>query len=342
MNILVWHVHGSWTTAFVRGRHRYLLPTLPERGPWGGGRPTAWDWPGSAVEVAPEELGDAGVDVVVVQRPQELDLAREWLHRDVPVVYLEHNAPRGPAATTVHPVADRDDLLLVHVTAFNELMWDNGSTPTVVVEHGIVDPGHLWTGELPVAATCINEPVRRNRITGTDLLARFSADAPLDVFGTGTAGIGATAEGSGTASGAAGRVRACGDLPRPALHAALARRRVYLHTARWTSLGLSLIEAMTMGMPAVVVASTAAPGAVPAAAGVCSADLSVLGAGLRRFVSDPDAARAAGAVARAAALEHFGLDRFLHDWDDVLDRAAGRHVVRPTRSRRAVPAPTTL
>ena len=62
MNILVWHVHGSWATAFVQGRHRYLIPTLPERGPWGGGRPAAWDWPPSAVEVSPADLADADVD----------------------------------------------------------------------------------------------------------------------------------------------------------------------------------------------------------------------------------------------------------------------------------------
>ncbi|MBN9107289.1 MAG: glycosyltransferase [Pseudonocardia sp.] len=335
MNILVWHVHGSWTTAFVQGPHRYLLPTLPERGPWGGGRAAAWDWPESAVEVAPEELPGTAVDVVVVQRPEEFDLARTWLRRDVPVVYLEQNAPRGPAATSIHPVADRDDLLLVHVTAFNELMWDNGSTPTVVVEHGIVDPGHLWTGERAAAATCINEPVRRNRVTGTDLLARFAADAPLDVFGMGTGGI-STRD---TGTGAEGRVRAYGDLPQHELHTELARRRVYLHTARWTSLGLSLIEAMTIGLPAVAVASTAAPGAIPARAGVCSADVAVLGEALRHFVSDPDAAATAGAAARAFALDHFGLERFLHDWDVVLDRAAGHRVVRPTRSRRAVPVP---
>lgn len=34
----------------------------------------------------------------------------------------------------------------------------------------------------------------------------------------------------------------------------MARRRVYLHTARWTSLGLSLLEAMHLGMPVVAVA----------------------------------------------------------------------------------------
>ena len=26
MNILLWHVHGSWTTSFVQGKHRYLVP----------------------------------------------------------------------------------------------------------------------------------------------------------------------------------------------------------------------------------------------------------------------------------------------------------------------------
>ena len=88
MRILAWHVHGSWTTAFVQGGHRYLLPTLPERGPWGGGRPAAWDWPPDAVEVSPEELADTDVDVVVLQRPEEAELAARWLGRtpgrDVP------------------------------------------------------------------------------------------------------------------------------------------------------------------------------------------------------------------------------------------------------------------
>src|SRR5215207_6675001 len=141
VNVLVWHVHGSWTTAFVQGPHRYLLPTLPERGPWGGGRPAAWDWPASAVEVSPEELADADVDVVVLQRPEELELAERWLGRrpgrDVPAICVEHNTPKGDVPHTRHPMADRDDLLLTHVTHFNELFGDNGGTRTAVVEHGI-------------------------------------------------------------------------------------------------------------------------------------------------------------------------------------------------------------
>ena len=45
MRVLIWHVHGSWTTAFVQGPHTYLLPVTPDRGPDGLGRAAHLDWP---------------------------------------------------------------------------------------------------------------------------------------------------------------------------------------------------------------------------------------------------------------------------------------------------------
>src|SRR5205823_5754029 len=101
VKVLLWHVHGSWTTAFVQGPHRYLVPVVPDRGPDGRGRAQTWKWPSSVVEVTPDDTAGADVDVVIVQRPEELeDLAPRWLGgrrpgRDVPCVYLEHNAPQG-------------------------------------------------------------------------------------------------------------------------------------------------------------------------------------------------------------------------------------------------------
>ena len=109
--------------------------------------------------------------------------------RDVPAIYVEHNTPKGDVPNTRHPMADRDDLLLTHVTHFNELFYDNGGTRTAVVEHGVVAPAVEWTGELDRLAVVINEPVRRWRVTGTDLLARFAELAPLDVYGMKVAGL---------------------------------------------------------------------------------------------------------------------------------------------------------
>src|SRR5574338_116294 len=77
MNVLVWHVHGSWMTAFVQGPHRYLVPKLPEGAPWGLGR-AGRDWAAGVVEVSPADLIYSDVDVVVAQRVAELELAKRW------------------------------------------------------------------------------------------------------------------------------------------------------------------------------------------------------------------------------------------------------------------------
>lgn len=331
MKVLLWHVHGSYMTAFVQGHHTYLVPVTPDRGRFGRGRARTWDWPASVREITMDEAATTDVDVVVLQRPEELHgLAAAWLGgrepgRDVPAVYLEHTSPEGAVNGMTHPAADRPDLTLVHVTHFNALFWDAGTTPAVVVEHGIVDPGHRYTGELRRTAVVVNEAARRGRVTGTDLLPRLASAAPVDLFGAG--------------AGAVAGVTGIDDLPQDRLHVEMARRRAYLHPVRWTSLGLSLLEAMHLGMPIVALATTEVAAAVPAEAGVVSNRLDDLEAAIRRFVADPDDAREAGAAARRAALSRYGLARFLADWDDVLAAAASSHRSGPAPPRRRADQP---
>ena len=319
MRVLLWHVHGSWTTAFVQGRHEYLIPVTPDRGPDGLGRARTWSWPASAVEVTREEAAGAEVDVVVLQRPHELHgLAQEWLGgrrpgREVPAVYLEHNAPQGRINELRHVAAGRDELVVVHVTHFNDLFWDCGSTPTRVIEHGIVDPGERYSGELPAAAVVVNEAGRRGRVTGTDLLGRLGASVPLDLFGMESRRL------AGTPG-----VRSVADLDQERLHDEMARRRLYLHPVRWTSLGLSLLEAMHLGMPVVALATTEVVEAVPPEAGVISTRVEVLADAARRLVADPEQARLMGKAARVAATERYGLERFLGEWDALLEEVRDR------------------
>jgi hypothetical protein len=306
MNVFVWHVHGSWMTAFVHGPHRYLVPVLPDRGPDGRGRARTYEWPEGAVEIGPHDAATCDVDVVVLQRPEELyQLAPRWLGgrvpgRDIPAIYVEHNAPQGRIADMNLVTSDRPDLVLAHVTHFNALFWDSGSTPTTVVEHGIVDPGYRYTGELSRAAAVINEARRRGRVTGTDLLERFERVAPVDLFGIDAGALGGL------------------DLPQEKLHAEMARRRVYVHPFRWTSLGLSLLEAMHLGMPVVALATTEAPEAIPAEVGIVSTRVEALVDGVQTLLEDRDAAVAMGMRAREHARRRYGLSRFLRRWDDLL------------------------
>lgn len=317
MRILLWHVHGSWTTSFVQGSHDYLLPLTPGRDRDGLGRARTWDWPNSVVEVPVADLRDADVDLVVLQRPHEIELVERWTGRrpgrDLPAVYVEHNTPGGDVPFTRHPLADQSAVPVIHVTHFNRLFWDCGDAPTDVVEHGIVDPGPAYSGEFARAAVVVNDPIRRGRAVGTDLLPRLARTAPLDVFGMAVHGL-PHALGLG-----ADRLSVFEDLPQAMLHRELARRRVYVHTSRWTSLGLSLLEAMHLGMPVVALATTEAVAAVPPEAGVVSTRPDELAAAVRRFVADPADARTVGAAAREVALSRYGLGRFLRDWDARLE-----------------------
>jgi glycosyltransferase involved in cell wall biosynthesis len=312
VNVLIWHHHGSWTTAFVQGAHTYLVPVVAGRGPDGRGRAATWRWPDQAREVTRAELAHIDVDVVVVQCPRDLRLARRWLGgripgRDVPLVWLEHNTPRSLLGDARHPMADRDDVVVVHVTHTNDRFWDTGRTRTVVIEHGVIDPGLRYRGDRGAAASVINEPLRRGRAVGADLLAGFASVGQLEVYGM-----------DADLLPAHPAMRTIAGVDQAELHQRLAGARVYLHPYRWTSLGLALIEAMMIGMPVVALATTEVPAAVPSDAGVVSNDLERLHRAVAGYLADPELAAATGRRARASALERFSLDRFGADWDLLL------------------------
>jgi glycosyltransferase involved in cell wall biosynthesis len=159
-----------------------------------------------------------------------------------------------------------------------------------------------------------NDAARRGRYLGTDLLPFFAGQVPVDLFGMRAVNL-AVRPGC--------PIRPYEDLPQDQMHQALARRRLYLHPVRWTSLGLSLIEAMHLGMPVVAFATTEAVEAVPPGAGILSTNKARLREGARRLVADPAEAAQLGKNAREAALERYGLARFLADWDRLLAEVTG-------------------
>jgi hypothetical protein len=322
VRILVWDVHGGYTDALLHVPCEFwycrdLGSGFGQLTASGIGRRLA-DRPSNAVEVSVEQLRDDPPDVVLAQRLEEVQSAEELLRRrpgrDLGAVFLEHNTPKGGVPDSRHPLADRRDWQLVHVTHFNALFWDTGSTTTRVIEHGLPDPGRRYIGELESLAFVVNEPVRRWRTTGTDLLPAFAACA-VDAFGIDAdrlpAVLGDRCPG----------LHFAGNLSSAELDIALVHRRAYLHLTRWTSLGLSLINAMLLGMPVIALGTTEAFRAVPATAGACSTDLNELVAGADRLLRDSEWARACGDAARQHALARFPLPRFVEQWQTCLESA---------------------
>jgi hypothetical protein len=311
LRILTWHVHGNYLWYLSHIPHEIVVPVRPGRPHGYGGRAGAFPWPDSVREVPVDRLADVEVDAVLYQSHDQWLVDRHEVlspaQRDVPQLVLEHDPPRESPTDTRHPVDD-PDALVVHVTAFNALMWDCGATPTAVIEHGVVVPdGVTYRGGLARGLTVVNGLAARGRRLGADVFAAARRQVPLDL-------VGMQSE----------QLDGLGEVSPPDLAAFMADYRFYFHPVRYTSLGLSLCEAMTVGLPVVGLATTELPTVVANGVnGFVDTDPARLVEAMRALLADPALAREVGAAGRATALERFSIDRFVADWDDLLRSVCG-------------------
>lgn len=322
LTILTWHVHGSYIEALGHVGHDIVVPVKPGRPPRYGGRPDDAAWPASIREVPAEAVRDLDVDLVLYQHEKNWT-EDQWqllspAQQRGPRVFLEHDPPRLHPTDTRHPVDD-PDVLLVHCTAFNALMWDSGRTPTRVIDHGVaLPPGLRATLELERGVVVVNELAKRGRRLGADLVEQAGRCVPLDLFGIGSEEVGGL-----------------GAVPRAELVRREAAYRFYFHPARYTSLGLGVIEAMMLGLPVVAPATTELPTVIEnGISGIVDTRAENLIDGMRILLADPGLAEQLGRNGRQVALERFGIDRFVRDWDATFREVAGvrRESSRPRRS----------
>jgi hypothetical protein len=312
LRVLTWHVHGSYLWYLSHVPVTWLLPVTPDRQNPYGGRGETFDWPDNVVEVPVEQVCEEPVDVVLTQHRSNWERHRHELLGErvtgLARVHVEHDPPAAWPNDALHPVQD-DAATLVHVTPFNALMWDSGVTPSRVVDHGVVVPDLGWTGEREAAITVVNNLYGRGRRLGPDVFDRVAAQVPVDLAGM-----------NGQAY-----PRWLGDVRLRELHRRLPEYRAFFNPIRYTSLGLAVCEAMALGLPVVGLATTEMASAVQSGVnGWVETDAGRLAGHLRRLLLDRDEAAELSAGARKTAQERFGLDRFVADWTDVLERAAGR------------------
>lgn len=309
LKILTWHVHGSYLNTLSHIEHEWYLPVKPGRPEGYGGRAATFTLPAYMHEIAAEDVHTLDLDIILYQSTKnylvdQFDILSPR-QRQLPRIYLEHNTPRPQAVDTRHPVDD-PACLLVHVTHYNRLMWDNGRTPTRVIEHSVaLDPALRYQGKLARGLTVVNCMQRRPRIAGLDLFQRARAQVPLDLAGMETE-----------------ELAGLGDLPYQQLHARMAEYRFLFSPIRYTSLPLAVIEAMTIGLPVVALATTELPTVIEHGKnGYISCDLDELISHMRRLVADPLEAGRLGEQARETARTRFGLKRFVDDWNAAFAQA---------------------
>jgi len=311
LKILIWHIHGSYLNSLARIEHDWYLPVRPGRPEGYGGRGPTFDLPDYVREVPSERVRDLPLDLIIYQTPKnyyedQFEILSEE-QRHLPRIYLEHNTPKPHASDTRHPVDD-PGVLLVHVTHYNRLMWDNGRMPTKVIEHTVaIDPSIRYSGQLARGITVVNGMQKRPRIAGYDLFLDARMGIPLDAVGMETEAFGGL-----------------GDIPYRHLHRRVADYRFLFSPMRYTSLPLAVIEAMTIGMPVVALATTALPTVIEhGVSGYVSCDMDELTHHMRALLADRALAERLGANARRVALDRFNLTRFIREWNAAFAEVIG-------------------
>ena len=310
LKILTWHTHGAYLHYLTQAPHDFYVLSKPGRPPGYAGRSGHIPWGDNVHDLPVDEARRQPLDLIVFQDdPQYLEDQHRYLsasQRRLPKIYIEHDPPREHPVDTPHLVRE-PDVLVVHCTAFNRLMWDNGDVPTRVIDHGVIRPEARYSGELNRGLVIINHLARRGRRLGFDIFSEARKDIPLDLVGMGA-----------EEAGGLGEVRHA-ELP-----AFAARYRFLFNPIRYTSMGLAVIEAMMVGLPVVALATTEMVTVIKNGVnGFIDTDVDRLISKMKCLLENPEDARTLGEAARRTALERFGIERFVADWNDAFLEITG-------------------
>lgn len=305
LKVLTWHTHGSYLYYLTHAPHDFYVMSKSDRPPGYGGRCGNIPWGDNVFDLPVSEAKDRQFDCILFQDDDQY-LRDQYLYlseaqRRLPKIYIEHDPPREHPTEMPH-IVDDSAVLLVHVTPFNALMWNNGRTPVRVVEHGAVVPDDVrYSGELVRGLVVINNIASRGRRLGGDIFTYVRETVPLDLIGMGALEAGGI-----------------GEIEHARLPAFAAQYRFFFNPIRYTSLGLAVIEAMLVGMPIVALATTEMATVIDnGVSGYVNTDVSTLIDQMQNLLEDHELARQLGAGARRYAQERFNIGRFVDDWHSV-------------------------
>ncbi|HEY1010846.1 MAG TPA: glycosyltransferase family 4 protein [Sphingobacteriaceae bacterium] len=310
LKIFTWHIHGSYLFYLSKGNYDIYIPVkdIKEDGFWGRGE--TFPFGENVHEVHVDDLKYLEFDVILFQSPRnyltdQFDILTEDQRR-LPKIYLEHDPPLEGPTETRH-VVDDQNILLVHVTHYNKIMWNNNRTPAKVIDHGVVVPAKKYTGEKERGIVVINNIHKRGRRLGLDVFREVEKRVPVDLIGMGSEGFG------------------LGEVKHPDLPEFISKYRFFFNPIRYTSLGLSVIEAMMLGIPVVGLATTELPTVIrDGVSGFVHTNVEYLVRKMQLLLDDRELAVSLGREGQRSVNERFNISRFVNDWEVTFNEVVQR------------------
>ena len=309
VRVFTWHVHGSYLYYLSKGNYEIYIPVSKEKQEGYYGKGKTFPFGDNVKEIAAEEVKNLDFDCILFQSNKNWLVDQHEIlnerQRKLPRIYLEHDPPRHSPTETKHILND-PDVVIVHVSNFNKLMWNNQTSKVVkVIEHGVPLPEAEYKGELNKGIVVVNNLFQRGRRLGADIFTEVSKRIPLDLVGMGTKEYGGIGE------------VLHADLPELISH-----YRFFFNPIRYTSMGLSVIEAMMTGMPVVALATTEYVTVIKNHQnGFINTDIDYLIHKMKLLLSNRSWAANIGANAKQYAEERFNIYRFTEEWQNLFEAA---------------------
>lgn len=330
LKLFTWHIHGSYLYYLSQIPHDIYLPKkmIPEAGYFG--ITPSYPWPSNVHEIPVEEVKRHQFDCILYQSHKNYLLDQFEIltssQRKLPRIYLEHDPPRDSPTDTFHPVDD-PSVMIVHVTDFNRLMWDCRRSPTRVIDHGVIVPENIrYQGDLERGIVVVNNLQKRGRRLGLDIFEQSRDELNLDLVGMGWKDV-----------------NGLGEIPHNQLCHFSSHYRFFYNPIRYTSLGLSICEAMMVGLPVIGLATAELVTVIKNdESGFISTRPEELLIAGKELLKNPKLAQKWGEGARKKAFERFSIQRFIRDWNEVLKEVAGHYQSPPQRKEISVEVPWTL
>ncbi len=320
MKIFTWHIHGSYLYYLSQGNFTIYIPLKDERTEGYYGKGETFPFGNNVIEVPFKEVRNLSFDCILYQTQQNYLIDKYTVLSDeqqqLPSIYLEHDTPREHAVNSRHIISD-PNITLVHVTHYNSLMWDNNGLQAEVIEHGVCSSDINYKGDIERGIVVINNLPKRGRLLGLDLLIEARKYVPIDLVGMGTGELG------------------LGEVLHPRLPEFLSHYRFYFHPVRYTSLGLSVLESMMLGMPVVGLATTELPTVITNnVSGFIHTNFEYLVQKMKLLLRDKNLATKLGEASKKTAVEKFNIKRFTADWERLFYKVTS--AVKPLLIREGV------
>ncbi len=307
LRIFTWHVHSNYLYSLAQVPHEWFVPVKPGWPSGYAGRSGGFLWPDRVHEVPVGEVRKLEFDCILFQSSQQyLQDQYEILsgaQQRLPRIYLEHDPPCGHPTDMEH-VVDDPNILLVHVTPFNNLMWKSGRTPTCVIDYGVsIPPEVRYSGHLDCGITAVNNLYSEGRRLGADIFEKVQCAVPLDLIGIGARAMGGF-----------------DDVPPPQAPAFMAQYRFFFNPSRYASPGLAVCEAMIAGVPILGLATAEMVNTIEnGVSGYVDIDIARLMERMQELLVSKSEARRLGDGARRYAQQRFHIARFVRDWEAAFD-----------------------